>query len=290
VLVATLLLLEAVIPWTGERPRLLNAPPPALTSPCRAADLRATVFLQGAGGAMVGRVTLTNTGLTSCSLVGRPTVSLAGTRSRAMPRPRAAPEVVREPLSSLRAVRPGKRVWFAMHWSNWCERHPVTATVALPGGDRLRVRLGAPPRCESAASPSAIGVSPFVPAERTLGPRSRLPLRAEIVGARVPAGKPGLLAFRARRGGELRYVVALTNVSRRPFRFGRCPAFRQTWGGPYVLNCRPVGAIEPQETVRFQMILRIPRDEPLGVTGISWILARKTYLPPFATAALILVR
>jgi hypothetical protein len=290
VLVAALLLLQAVVPWTGERPRSTSAPPPPLASPCRAADLEATVFLQGAGGAMVGGVTLTNAGFTACSLVGRPKISLAGTRTWPMPLPRPAPEVVRDPMSSLRALRPKRRARFALHWSNWCARRPATATIALPGGDRLRLWLGQPPRCESAASPSALGVSPFVPGERTLGPRSRLPLRAEIVGARVPAGKPGLRAFRARRGGELRYIVALTNVSRRPFRFRSCPVFRQTWGGPYVLNCRSVGTIAPGQTVRFRMVLRIPDREPLGVTGISWILARKTYRPPFATAALLVVR
>jgi hypothetical protein len=50
-----------VIPWLDEQPPRAPAQPPR-APPCRASDLRAAPFLQGATGSLVGGVTLTNAG------------------------------------------------------------------------------------------------------------------------------------------------------------------------------------------------------------------------------------
>jgi hypothetical protein len=103
--------------------------------------------------------------------------------------------------------------------------------------------------------------------------------------------KPGLRAFRARRGRLLRYRVAVTNTSGTTFRLAgtSCPIYiEQLTGLPaqaYVLNCRPVGAIAPRGRVLFEMRLRVPAHAPLGARGLTWELAPRTYLAPFASAA-----
>src|SRR5258707_15655487 len=66
-----------VAPWLNERPVKASAHPP-LAAPCRAGDLHAQLFLQGATGSLVGGVDLRNAGTRACSLLGLPTASFAG--------------------------------------------------------------------------------------------------------------------------------------------------------------------------------------------------------------------
>lgn len=299
-----------VIPWIPLRPRTATAAAPPLARPCRATHLRSRLLLQGAGGALVGGVVLANRGPSRCSLLGRPTVRLVGRaavapRWRVVPTPAApaAPETTRDPVSSLRALRPGKAAWLALHWSNWCGprsapasetlRPPDALVVILPqGGGEIRLPLAGAPRCDAPAAPSTLGVAPFVPRERTLPRGSRLPLHASIVGVPPRESKLTPPRLRARAGGLLRYEVALTNVSRRPFRFRGCPVYVQQLvpRGPrelYVLNCRPIATLAPGERAVFAMVLRVPASAPVGPNGLAWQLAPKTYLPAFATARVL---
>lgn len=293
-------LLVAVVPWLNERPVKAESHPP-LTASCRASALRAHLFLQGATGSLVGGVTLLNAGRRPCSLLGRPAVSLgdpARTRVRVkrLAASAAPPDVLADPPGSLRALRPGKSASVTLYWSNWCGPRPRALHLALASRTTVSIPLANAPRCDAPQDVSTLSVGPFEPTERHLPASSRLPLRAKIVGVRPVRVKPGLRAFRARRGTVFHFVVALTNTGARTFRFARtsCPTYIEQLEAArteaYVLNCRPVAAISAHGTVRFAMQIAIPERARLGNTSLTWELAPRTYEAPFTPAALWITR
>ena len=297
-----------VVPWLDERPARASAHVP-LAAPCKARDLRAHLFLQGATGSLVGGVSLVNAGVQPCSLVGWPTVSFTGSaasrarwrvkRLAASPSP---PEAIADPPGSLRALRPGKAAATAIFWSNWCGpgstptgspgSPPTAMDVGLPGGTTIAIPLAHAPRCDQPSTLSTVSVGPFTPTPRYLPASSRLALKAVVVGRPTVSVKPGLRAFPARRGGRFRYEVAVTNTGTRPFRFAStsCPTYiEQLEDAPaqaYVLNCRPVGAIAPHASVVFAMQIDVPAKTRAGNNSLTWDLAPRTYEPPFTSAAL----
>jgi hypothetical protein len=293
------------IPWTAERPPTVSAVPPRLAAPCTPAALRARIELQGATGSLVGGVDLVNVGARACSLTGRPQLAFTGPAARTTPwrvthlaRSPAPIEVLEDPISSLRAVRPGKAARIFLAWSNWCGpgaqptgspgRRPDALRLTLPGGGRIALPLAHAPRCDAPGAPSLLSAGPYAPALRTLPQSSRLPLQAEIVAPRPVRVKPGLRALAARPGVPLHYAVALTNTGRRAFRFHSCPVYQEQLvpapARAYVLNCKPVGELRPGATAVFEMRVPVPANAP-PQAGLSWELAPKTYEPPFATAA-----
>lgn len=284
-----------VVPWLDEQPVKASAHPP-LAAACRATQLDAHLFLQGATGSLVGGVVLRNAGTQACSLVGRPSVSFAGTtrrwRAESLARSPEPPDVLADPQGSLRALQPGKSASVWLVWSNWCGPPPAAIVLALASGTSVRIATAHAPRCDAAQYASTIEVAPFIPTPRHLAASSRLPLRVAIVGQRPVRIKPGLRAFRAGRGEVFRYVVAVTNAAATPFRFAAtsCPLYiEQLAGGmpqAFVLNCRAVGPIAPRATVRFAMRIAIPRSARLGNESLTWELAPKTYAAPFAAAAI----
>jgi hypothetical protein len=299
---------SVVVPWLDQHPRKASARPP-LALACRAHDLRAQLFLQGATGSLVGGVDLRNVGKAPCALLGWPRVSFTGAGTatthwqvKKLAASPAPPDVLADPPGSLRALRPGKTASVSLFWSNWCGpgaqptgasgTPPEGIAVGLSSGTTITVPLTRAPRCDAPQDPSIVSVGPFIPAVRRLPESSRLPLRAAIVGPRPVRVKPGLRAFGVHRGQLLRYQVALTNTGQRAFRFApsSCPVYIEalTPAAPqaYVLNCRPVATIAAGATVLFAMQIRVPASVRLGVTGLNWELAPKTYEAPFATAAL----
>jgi hypothetical protein len=296
-----------VIPWLDQRPVKASAHPP-LAPACTAGALHAELFLQGATGSLVGGVNLLNTSSAPCSLLGWPTVSFTGAAAasvplqvRQLPRSPEPPDVLADPVGSLRALAPGKSASAWLWWSNWCGPGSVPAgspgtppdglELVFQGGSSLIVPLAQAPRCDAPQAPSSLQLGPYAPTTRRLPESSRLLLRAVIVGPRPVLVKPNLRALRAHRGQLLHYQVAVTNVGSRPFRFAgsSCPDYiEQIIPGPseaYVLNCRPAGTIAPGATVLFAMQLRVPANAPLRNTGLSWELAPTTYQAPFASAA-----
>ena len=300
-----------VVPWSSTRPVKASASP-SLAPPCRAHDLHAHLFLQGATGSLVGGVNLLNAGPRPCSLLGWPTVSFRGSAARAekwrvkkLAASPAPPDVLADPPGSLRALQPGKSAGVSVFWSNWCgpgatptgtqSAPPDAIVLGLAGGTRIALPVVHAPRCDAPPDPSLVSVGPFAPTPRHLPQSSRLPLRPTIVGSRPVRVKPGLRAFRVHRGERFRFEVALTNTAKRTFRFARssCPSYLEQVGGrpaqAYVLNCRPVGAIAPHATVRFEMQATIPVSVPVGANSLTWELAPKTYEAPFAPAVLSVV-
>jgi hypothetical protein len=215
-------------------------------------------------------------------------------------------DVLADPRGSLRALGRGKTATASLFWSNWCGpgarptgdhgRIPAAILLRLPGGTTLALALTQAPRCDAPQAPSILAVAPFTPAVRTMPPSSRLPLRAAIAGPRPVTVKAGLRGFRVPRGALLRYQLALTNPSRRSFRFGAsCPVYVEQLvpsvpARAYILNCRPAGAIAAGATALFEVLLPVPAGARLGSNGLSIELAPRTYEPPFATAAVYIIR
>jgi Protein of unknown function (DUF4232) len=283
-----------------------------LAAPCEARTLRASLFLQVATGSLVGSAVVRNMGRTPCSLLGRPRARLVGTRAletawRVVPARSPSPDLsaIYDPPSSLRGLAQGRAAWVPLRWSNWCPPGtsetstgppPDALVLVLPHRrGNLRLRLGEAPRCDAPDAPSTLAVALFTRGGRYLPASSRLRLRASILGVPARASKLTAPVLRARRGGMLRYSVVLMNVSALPFRFRSCPTYLEQLspkGKPelYVLNCRPMGTVGPRARAVFAMVLRVPADAPLGVNGLGWELAPRTYLPPFVGAPVLVTR
>lgn len=298
------------IPWLPARPHLGPANPP-LAPACTAAQLRATLELQGAAGNLAGGISIVNRSSQPCSLVGRPKLGFAGATSKWRETRYRNPtpfDPLAPPRGSLRALPPGEAVSVGIWWSNWCGRGssnggdsgrpPAAVLLRAPGGGTValshngiggRGSIGAPPCYGSVSTLGATGFIPYVPQGP---PSSELPLRARIVSiARGPlqgdAAAPHSSVIR--HGSWLSYTVVLTNHSRHVFRFGRsCPVYTEGFAGhdlhAYVLNCRPVGSIGPGKSVRFAMLLRVPRHLDLGLPAFGWSLAPHSWNAPQATA------
>ena len=268
---------------------------------CRAADLHAHLFLQGATGSLIGGITLRNAGSAPCSLVGRPRISIARAKAthwqiKRLARSATPPDVLADPPGSLRALAPGKSAGITLFWSNWCGPAPAGFAIALGGGSTLTVPTAHTPRCDAPQGSSVLSVAPFAPATRRLPASSRLHLAVAIVGSRPVAIKPGVRAFRVRRGELLHFRVAVKNTGKAGFRFApsSCPLYIEqlnaTSARPYVLNCRPAGAIAPRHAVLFDMQIPIPARTRLGLSNVTWELAPKTFDAPFVAADLWVVR
>lgn len=303
---------SGAIPWLPTRPNLGPANP-QLAPACKASQLRATLFFQGATGNLAGGITIVNRSSQPCALVGRPKLSFAGATSKwretrwqkglaAIPFDPLAP-----PPGSLRSLPRGEHVSVQLWWSNWCGRGsndggasgqpPTGIVLTAPGGGRIVLDrnkigggsrpLGAPPCYASPSTLAATGFSPFVPQGP---PSSALPLRARIVSGRPISIKGKVVtqpSFVAHPGSWLFYTVVLTNRSRQPFRFGpACPAYTEGFVRPqaYVLNCHPVGSIGPGQSVRFAMRLRVPKRLSLLMPAFDWTLAPHTWNAPGALA------
>jgi hypothetical protein len=294
---------DGPIPWLPTRPPRPVEPP--LSAPCRAANLRAELHVQGATGNLIGGVLVRNAGPASCSLKGRPSARFEGGPAAETPlriRPTAADpldtSLIYDRGSSLRALGRGRSTFVPIFWSNWCPPDVVVTStgtppsrlvLVLPDGAELTAAVDRAPRCNDPAAPSTLAIKPFARNGRQPPASSHLPLRAAIVGG--SSDKKASPSLHVPAGGVLRYEVALTNTSRRQFRFRTCPTYVQDVDRRtdlYVLNCRPVGVLQPRETARFAMRLRVPKDARIGRTGLFWLLGPKTYLPTHAVSFVLI--
>jgi Domain of unknown function (DUF4232) len=293
-------LVAGVIPWI---PAVPPAPPvPPVAPACRAAQLAAHLGLQGATGSSVGGILLRNVGVRPCSLLGTVQVSVVGGMDPAgvqvSAAPGKAPPEPGVPMPSVRAIRHGEHAFVEIWWSNWCGDPPTRLAATLPSGDRIVLGpIPLVPRCDVPDAPSTVSVSRPEPWIAGAPASTRLPLSAEIV-ERQRVGPKVIPLVRGGRGGVAVYHVAVTNTSRRPFRFGsRCPTYVEEAGWDprrnvplqvelHVLNCAPVRLLAPGERVVFEMRIRVPGRLPLGSQPLTWELAPATYEPPFAGGVL----
>jgi len=293
-----------VIPWLPTRPPTPTQPP--LAPPCQADGLRASLFLQGATGNLTGAAIIRNVSGTPCSLLGRAGARFEGAAAASTPvhvfqSPAPAPDLsaVYDAPSSLRALALGRAAAVELFWGNWCPPDTAVTTAGTPpealvlvlpaGRGELRLPLQRAPRCDAPGAPSSISVTPFLRRGRYLPGSSHLPLAAAFFGVPGPQSKLTPPALHVRRGGLLRYMISLTNISTQPFRFKSCPVYVEDFAGTgkairefWVLNCRPMGTLRPGGRAVFAMVIHIPRDAALGLHVIFWELAPRTYLPPDA--------
>jgi hypothetical protein len=194
-------------------------------------------------------------------------------------------------------------------WQNWCGEGSgsdaydgnLALRLEITNGSIIDLPVRQIPVCNNSAKPSVLRLLQAQAAAIPLG--AALPLRAQIVTDGT--GKPLVLKV----GTVFQYQVALTNMSDHTFRFGKCPTYFQSAGigtdanntfplagGQYVLNCRSVKAIDPGETVMFEMKLGPLKSETYGqkvwngAEGVlDWSLdALDTKNPPRASVAFVI--
>lgn len=155
-------------------------------------------------------------------------------------------------------------------WQNWCGRGSgsdaydgnLALRLEIANGSIIDLPVRQLPACNDSAKSSVLRFG--LARAASISPGAALPLRAQIVTDGT--GKPLVL----KPGTVFQYQVALTNMSNHTFRFGDCPTYYQdagigkvvyqtlsVGGGRYVLNCRSVEAIDPGETVMFEMKLNV---------------------------------
>ena len=148
----------------------------APSTACAVSDLRAEVSLDGAMGSVEGSIRLTNVGGGTCTLSGRPTVSIFSstghdvapqvTESEPQWQADGAPEPAGWPVVSL---QPRSAASVRVRWSNACPQLSGPASWKLDlgnGGGTLDVS-GADasfvPPCNGPSEPSTLEVGPFEP-------------------------------------------------------------------------------------------------------------------------------
>ncbi len=149
---------------------------PAVTSvqyqlrACRAVDLRASAFFNGATQSLVGGVAITNRSASACVISGRPHIQLQNAKGHILPTVYYAGSGDGQgaPVQSTELFLHARALAFVV-WQNWCgPAAPVTALlVTLPGsGDHAIVRAGerGTPPCDVPHQPSTLSVAPFQPA------------------------------------------------------------------------------------------------------------------------------
>src|SRR5580765_4169031 len=148
----------------------------APSTACAAPDLRAEVSLGGAMGSVEGSIRLTNVAGGSCTLSGRPTVSIFDsqghevalhvTASEPQWQTDGAPEPAGWPVVGL---QPGSAASIRVRWSNPCPQLSGSASWKVDlgnGGGSLDVSgagAGLLPPCNGPSEPSTLEVGPFEP-------------------------------------------------------------------------------------------------------------------------------
>lgn len=213
------------------------------------------------------------------------------------------------PVGSLRALRPGAHVLALLRvpgcTQDLSDARPLRAlSLAAPAGGQIT--FGPPSStfvsCNAPAG-TTVRVTPYVPYVPVSEKRSsELPLSARIVRTGSHRFYYGTIGENGKEIGDpnvaagagrwLTYTVVLKNHSNATFRFGAtCPSYTESVDNKYVayvLNCHPVGSIDPGKSVRFAMRIRLPR-HPRGhwQAQLDWTLSPHSYNAPNAAAAVV---
>ncbi len=172
------------------------------------------------------------------------------------------------PRAALRSLGRGDEAYAGLYWSNWCGPKPRGIDVGLPhGGGHTVLGFVKVPHCSSRMGAAMLNLHSFTPIE----PQPPvLPLAFSLPEQRLPIARPG---------HTFRYLVRVTNASRKAFRFHRCPVYTQMVDSFHfaksedrILNCRPVGRLRPHEGATFQMVIGIPANASEGWAAVTWAL------------------
>jgi hypothetical protein len=161
-----------------------------------------------------------------------------------------------------------------------------------PAGDESSEVVPWLPAAPPQAEPIVVSLAPPCDTDQLRGRLRVQGAGGALVGMAHPEVKFGTPELQARRGGILRYRIALTSRSKTPFAFSTCPVYEQRAFAhlreAYVLNCREAGAFAPRERKVFAMELKVPADAPLGRQPLIWMLGPDTYGHPWVPATILI--
>lgn len=264
------------VPWV-DRPGQMFVPEalptptlPANAPPCTAAGLAVSPDgSQGGGGQLDQMFSFRNVSTRTCILSGYPRVVVS--------EPGKPDVTAREGGSFLVPGRsadmaPGGVTTLAIETDVDCGAHSSihgfvpgliyhTVTVGIPGGGQVRIHASLDVLC-------GVFAGNFGVAQPTRRYTSS-PVQGATVAIELPSS--------VEAGSTLHYVVALTNPTGRTMALHPCPSYTQTPGTPeegfLQLNCDTIKAVAPHQTVRYAMQLRMPADQPTGLTTVCWSMA-----------------
>ena len=152
--IASLLVLAALLARSSV------STPAATVPPCRTAELRAQMVLQGASGGLLGVVVVRNASVRACSLLGPPGMRFLSKRYRYLLTPAPVQDKKAPPV---RALRRGKTARALVQWSNWCRKTRPYLIYVLPSrGGTIRFRPLEQPPCRARGGPSVFTLGRFV--------------------------------------------------------------------------------------------------------------------------------
>lgn len=217
-----------------------------------------------------------NVGRTICILEGRPTIEVPRHASAAISVEDSSSVVI--PLSphvpagfprqgARFGLAPGATAHAGVAVLGICQNRlddtTVSVLAALPGGGK-GVRL---PVSACRASGTALVIGPFAPPDQPVPTTHHWPL---AISLELPSS--------IEPGQRLDYRVRLTNIGRRTFHFpagGNCPEFDQMLTGTVdnpvdILNCRPMGTLQLQDSAVFAMRLEPFPPPKVGRQTLVW--------------------
>jgi Protein of unknown function (DUF4232) len=275
------------VPWIDATPPLDLEPTPVPIPPgtltCAPEDLKAASDWEGATGSMAGQLTITNVGRLPCVVNGSPRLIRLRSDTTIL-----APITYRagqstgpgDPPGSAAPVllRPGDQAEAFLVWSNWCGETVLgeaSMLVTLPSGGSPIVADGfGIPRCDDPTGESTLGAWAFYPMPPPIPEYE--PQAAEVVLS-VPAS--------VRAGGDLAFLVTLTNRGAKPASLDPCPSYTEDLYAVYavgrapsppapqqfLLNCDAIGgALAPGASVTLQMHYTVPRGLSPGRVVLIW--------------------
>lgn len=270
------------VAWTDATPTPApsTTPPPIPpgTGPCVAGNLDATIGLSGAGGTILGNVTVTNRGRAACSLEGPPDAVRIRPASGGIADIRYGSDTKAGPGDKNGTVAPavllriGDAARASFIWSNWCGARFSSSTVlvTLPGAGGT-VSLDGPgrfssARCDSPSQSSDIVGFAFAP-EPPQQPEPPPPVDL-VIALDLPSS--------AAAGETMHYRVELTNPGVDGVALTPCPVYTESVLGSkdessYLLNCDGSGpSIEAGATLVFDMEFLVPADAAPGPAELLW--------------------
>jgi hypothetical protein len=267
------------VPWLNQPVQAQASAAPAAAigaHPCAGADLRVTAGPSGAyRGQATQEIRIANTGSAACHLAGFPGAQLQA--PDAAPQAVGASEAAPELANARIDLAPGDEAVMVLGTPGSCEaangpqrRVSKRVQLALPGGGlKLLDGVHIDTLCGRAT------VLKF----HTVENDATVAARAQRAGATLQQLTGSVSApDQAVRGGELRYVVTLTNPTATPVSLAACPAYTQSLyadgkasDSTLRLNCAAAGAqIAPKSSVSFEMRAQVPADLAPGELKLSW--------------------
>ena len=270
--------LRGAVPWIDQPASPYEPPPtprpakPATDArPCTASDVAARFLPRGDGatGHMLIQMRFRNISSSTCVLRGYPTQVVASQPGLPDVTAQQRSYFPNQPTANL---APDRTAFLGLETDSMCAVRPAGGpagppyhhvSVSVPGGGTVAVTRHSQPLDLTCG----LRMTKFFVPQPTQ-PEPHDPLGDLRASARLPRT--------VRAGTTLKYGVALTNPTSKPISLDRCPGYVEAVGDSsgltvkltYALNCTPVGAVAPGDTVLFEM--RIPAPKQPGRYRLHW--------------------